>query len=155
MGDNIWNKETENRLTSKIYKQLTEFSFKKNCVIQTLRHVGLFATLDWSTPGFAVLHYLLEFAQLMSIESVMPSNHLILCHPFSSCPQCFPASGSFPMSWLFTSGGESIGASACVLLMHIQGWFPLGLTDLISLESKGLPGVFSNTTVQKHQLLGT
>ena len=72
--------------------------------------------------------------------------------PFSSCPQSFPASGSFPMRWLFTSGSQSIGAlaSASVLPMNIQGWFPLGLTGLISLLSKGLSRVFS-TTVRKHQ----
>ena len=66
----------------------------------------------------------------MAIESVMPSNHLILCRLFSFCLQSFPASGSFPMSWLFTSGGQSIGASASatVLAMNIQGSFPLGLT---------------------------
>ena len=77
--------------------------------------------------------------------------------PFSSCLQFFPASGSFPMSQLFTSGGQNIGASASasVLPMNIQGWFPLGLTGLISLQSKGLPRVFSNTTVQKHQSFGT
>ena len=61
--------------------------------------------------------------------------------PFSSCPQSFPASGSFPMSRLFTSGGQSIGASASVLPMNIQGWFPLRLTGLISLLSKGLSSV--------------
>ena len=72
--------------------------------------------------------------------------------PFSSCLQSFPASGSFPM--FFTSGGQTIGASASVLPMNIQDWFPLGLTDLISLQSKGLSRVFSNTTVQKHQFFG-
>ena len=74
--------------------------------------------------------------------------------PFSSCPQSFPASGSFPMSQLFTIGWQSIGASASALVlpMNIQDWFPLGLTGLISLQSKGLSKVFSNTTVQKHQL---
>ena len=73
--------------------------------------------------------------------------------PFSSCPQSFSASGSFPVSQLFTSGGKSIGASASasVLPMNIQGWFPLGLTGLISLLSIGLLRVFSNTTVWKHQ----
>ena len=73
--------------------------------------------------------------------------------PFSSCLQSFPASGSFPMSQLFSSGGLSIrvSASASVLPMNIQGWFPLGLTGLISLLSKGLSRIFSNTTVQKHQ----
>ena len=71
--------------------------------------------------------------------------------PFSSCLRSFPPSGSFPMSWLFVSGGRSIGASASVLPMNIQDWFPLGLTGLISLLSKGLSRGFSNTTVQKHQ----
>ena len=87
------------------------------------------------------------------------------CHPttlssvvsFSSCPQSFPASGSFTMSQLFASGGQSIGASASasVLPMNIQGQFPLGLTSLIFLQSKGLSRVFSNTTVQKHQFFST
>ena len=74
--------------------------------------------------------------------------------PFSSCPQSFPASGSFLMSRLFASGGQSIraSASASVLPMNIQGWFPLGLTGLLSLQSKGLSRVFS--TVQKHQFFG-
>ena len=73
--------------------------------------------------------------------------------PFSSCLQSFPASGSFPMSWIFESDGQSIGASASasVLPMNSQGWFPLGLTGLISLLSKGLWIVFSSTTVQRHQ----
>ena len=77
--------------------------------------------------------------------------------PFSSCPQSFPASGSFPMSQLFASGGQSIevSASASVLPMNIQGWFPLGWTGWISLQSKGLSKIFSNTTVQKHQFFGT
>ena len=77
--------------------------------------------------------------------------------PFSSCPQSLPAPGSFPMSQLFTWGGQSIGvsASASVLPMNIQGWFPLGWTGWISLQSKGLSRVFSNTTLQKHQIFGT
>ena len=76
--------------------------------------------------------------------------------PFSSHIQSFPASGSFPMSQLFTSGGQSIGAwaSASVLSMNIQDWFPLGWAGWISLQSKGLSRVFSNTTVQKHQFFG-
>ena len=76
--------------------------------------------------------------------------------PFSSYPQSFPASGSFPMNWLFVSGGQSIGASASasVLPMNIQGWFPWGLTSLISLLSKGLSSIFSNITDQKHQFFG-
>ena len=75
--------------------------------------------------------------------------------PFSSCPQSFPASGSFPMSRLFTSGGQSIGTSASELPMSIQGWFPLELTGLISLPSQGRSRVFSSTTIQKHQFFGT
>ena len=75
--------------------------------------------------------------------------------PYSSCPQSFPASGSFPMSRLFASGGQSIGASASVLPMNIQSWFPLGLTSLISLLSKGLSRVFSSTTFQKRQFFST
>ena len=76
--------------------------------------------------------------------------------PFS-CLQSFPASGSFPLSQLFTSGGQSTGASASeiVLPMNIQGWFHLGLTGLISLPSKGLSRVFSRTTIQKHEFFGT
>ena len=76
--------------------------------------------------------------------------------PFSSCLQSFPESGSFPGSLFFASGGQSIGASpsASVLPMNIQDWFPSGLTGLISLQSKGLSRVFSNTTVQKHQFFG-
>ena len=76
---------------------------------------------------------------------------------FSSCLQFFPASESFLMSQIFTSGGQSIGASASasVLPMNIQDWFPLGWAGLISLQSKGLSRVFSNNTVQKHQFFGT
>ena len=75
--------------------------------------------------------------------------------PFCSCLQSFPASGSFPVSQLFTSGGQIIGALASVLPMNIQDWFPLGWTGLISLQSKGLSRVFSNTTVQMHQFFGS
>ena len=77
--------------------------------------------------------------------------------PFSSFPQSFPASESFPMSQFFTSGGQSIGVSApaSVLSMIIQDWFPLGWTGWISLQSKGLSRIFSNTTIQKHQFFGT
>ena len=73
--------------------------------------------------------------------------------PFSSCLQSFLASGSFPMSWLFTSGGQSIRTSASVFPMNIRSWFPLGWTGLISLQSKGLSRVFSSTPVWKHQWL--
>ena len=96
---------------------------------------------------FTIPHSLLK---LISIESILPSNHLILCHPLFLLPST-SASASFPMSWLFASDDQSIRASASVLPMYIQGLFPLGLTDLISLQSKGLLRAFSNTTIQKHQ----
>ena len=86
-----------------------------------------------------------SLAKLMSMESVMPSNHFILCRPLLLLPSVFPSIRSFLMSWLFTSGGQSIKASASVLLMNNQDWFPLGLTGLISLQSKGISRVFSNT----------
>ena len=75
-------------------------------------------------------------------------------NPFSSCPQSFPASGTFPVSRLFASGGQSIGASALVLPMNIRDWFPFGLTSLISLQFQGLSRVFSSTTAQMHQFFG-
>ena len=109
--------------------------------------------MGWSTPGFPVSPSLLELAQTHVHWVSDAISHLILCCPFSSCPQSFPASGSFPRSRLFASGSQSIGASASVsvLPMNSQGWFPLGLTGLISLLSKGLSRVFSNTTIQNHQ----
>ena len=92
----------------------------------------------------------------MFIESAMPSNHLILCHPLLLPPSSFPASGSFLMSQFFTSGGQSIGVSdsASVLQMNIQDWCPLGWTGLISLQSND-SRVFSNTNLQKHQFFGS
>ena len=95
--------------------------------------------------------------KLMCIESVMPSSHLILCHPLLLLPSTPPASESFPMSQLFAWGALSIGVStsASVLPMNTQEWSPLGWTGWISLQTKGLSGVFSNTTVQKHQFFGT
>ena len=105
-----------------------------------------------SMPGLPVHHQLPEFTQTQR-----PSSQW--CHPaisssvvpFSSCLRSFPASGSFFRSQFFASGGRSIGASASVLPINIQDWFPLGWTGWISLLSKRLSRVFSNTTVQKHQ----
>ena len=126
-------------------------------VVQSLSHVQLFAT-PWTaharlpcpspTPG--------------ACSNSCPSSQW--CHPTisssvicCSCLQSCPASGSFPVSQFFASGGQSIGvlASASVLPVNIQGWFPLGWTGFISLQSKGLSRVFSNTTVQKHQFFST
>ena len=119
--------------------------------VQSFSHLQLFTT-PWTAAWQASLSItsFWSLLNLMSIESVMPSNHLIL-----SCPQSFPASGIFPVSQFFASGSQSIGASASVLPMNSQGWFSLGLTGLISLQSKGLSRVFSNTIVQKHQFFGT
>ena len=187
--------------------------FKNFCSVQSLSHVQLFAT-PWTAACQTSLSITNSWSLLkfMSIESVVASNHLILCHhllllpsvfpsissvqfscsfvsnsrlpcpsptprpysnwcpssrwchptvsssviPFSSCHQSFPESGSFQRSQFFTSGGQSIGvsASASVLPMNIQDWLPLRWTGWISLQSKGLSRVFSNTTVQKHQFFG-
>ena len=112
--------------------------------------------MDCSMPGLLVQHQLLELAQTHVHwvgDAIQPSHPVI---PFSSCPQSFPASGSLPMSQLFASGGQSSGvsASASVLPMNIQDWFPLEWTGWISLQYKGLSRVFSNTIVQKHQFFG-
>ena len=112
-------------------------------------------SMSCSKPGFPVLRYLPEFAQALVHwvdDAFQPSHPLVLSlSSFPSCPQSFPASGSFPMSWLFTSGGQSIGTSASALPMNSQDWFYLGLTGLISLLFKGLSRVFLCTTIQKHQ----
>ena len=120
--------------------------------------VWLFATL-WTAARQASLSMTNSWSllKLMPIELVMPSNHFILRHPLLFPPSIFPTSGSFQMSHLFTSGGQSIGVSASisVLPMNIQDWSPLGWTGWISLQSKGLSRVSSNTTVQKHQFFST
>ena len=123
--------------------------------VESLSHVQLFAT-PWTAAHQASLSFTTSksLLKLRSIKLVMPCNHLMLCHPFLLYPQSFPVSGSFPMSQLFTSGSQSIGALALVLPMYVHGWFPLGLTGWISLQSRGLSRVFSNTTVQKHQFFG-
>ena len=104
-------------------------------VVQSLSHVWLFATSWTSMPDFPVLHYLPEFVQTRVHwvdDAIQPYHPSVI--PFSSCPQSFPASESFPKSWLFASGGQSIGASASasVLPMNNQDWFSLGVTDLLS-----------------------
>ena len=117
-------------------------------IIQSLSHVQLFVTA-WTAaiqapPSFTISQSLFQF---MPIELMMLSNCLIPCLLLLLCLQSFPASGSFPMSQLFASCGQSIGASAStsILPANIQGWFPLGLTGLISLLSKGLSRVNSIT----------
>ena len=125
--------------------------------VQLLSHVWLFA-ISWTTAREAPLSITKSqcLLKLMSISLVMPSKHLILCCSFSSCFQPFPTLRSFPVSQFFTSRGQNIGVSvsASVLPVNIQDWCPLGWTGLISLQSKGLSRVFSNTTIQKHQFFG-
>ena len=162
---------------------------KSSSSVQSLSRVRLCNTMNCSTPGFHVLHYLLSSVQISSSvvsDSLRPhepqharppcpsstprvhSNSRPLswwCHsaisssviPFFSCPQSLPASESFPMSQLFTWGGQSTGVSALasVLPKNTQDWSPLEWTGWISLQSKGPSRVFSNTTVQKHQFFGT
>ena len=124
--------------------------------VQPLSHVRLLVT-PWTAICQVSLSFIISLSLLksISIELVMLTISSSAA-PFSFCLQCFLASGSFPMSWFFASGGQSIGvsASASVLPVRIQGWFPLGLTGLISMQSKGLSRVLSRTTLQKHQFFG-
>ena len=139
----------------------SSFSGRKNYMItlfssvQSLDRVRLCGLMDCSTSGFPVHQQLAELTE----------THVHWCHPtisssvipFSSHLQSFPAARSFPMSQSFTWGGQNIEASvlASVLPMNTQDWSPLGWTDWISLQSKGLSRVFSNTTIQKHQFFST
>ena len=127
------------------------------CCSVAKSHLTLHDPMDCSTPGHPVPHHVPEFAlvHVHCISGAIQPSHPLL--PSSPSPQSFPASRSFPVSRLFASNDQSIGASAsvCVLPMSIQGCFPLGFTGLISLQSKGLTRVFSNTTVRKHQFFST
>ena len=121
--------------------------------VQSLSRVWPFAT-PWTAACQAFLSIINTWSKLLSIELVMPSNHLILCHPLILLPSIFPSNRVFsnesvlhirwPRFWSFST--------ASVFPMNIQSWFPLGWTRWISLESKGLSRVFSNTTIKKHQL---
>ena len=126
-------------------------------VVQLVSHDQLFAT-SWTAAHQASLSFnSWTLLKLMSVESVMPSNHLILCGPLLLLPSIFPSIRVFSNESLFSSGGQSFGVSAStsVLAMNIQDWFPLGLTATISLQSKGLSRVFSNTIAQKHHFYST
>ena len=112
--------------------------------------------MNRSTPGILSITISRSSLKLMSIESVMPSSHLILCRPFLLLLPSPPSIRVFPMSQLFSWGGQSTGVSALasVLPKNTQGWSPSEWTGWISLQSKGLSRVFSNTTVQKHEFFG-
>ena len=135
-------------------------------VVQSLSCVWLWP-MDSNMPGFTVLHHLLELVQThihfkTAISSICYINMSQWYHPtilysvvpFSSCLQCFPASVFYLISQLFTASGQSIGASASVLPMNIQDWFPLEVTGLIFLHFKGLSRDFSNTTIKRHWFFG-
>ena len=147
MGEDICNDWSVKGLIPKLYKKFTQLNIRNKLLVVQLSHIWLL-----EIPGTAACP---------SLSPEVCSNSCPLsqwCHaiisssviPFS-CPQSFPALGSFPMSWLFASGGQSIETLASVLSMNIHGWFPLGLTGLIFLQSKGLLRMLSSTTIQKHQ----
>ena len=118
-------------------------------LVPSLRHVWLFVT-PWTEVCQASLSFTISdsLLKLMAIESVMPSNHLILCCPL------LPSS-IFPSIRVLFGQSNGISASASVLPVNIQGWFPLGVTGLVTLQTKRLSGVFSSATVQKHQVFNT
>ena len=143
-----------------------QFLWKKNVIqsarilyvcVQSLSHVWLCNPMNCSTPGLPVHHQLPESTQTRPLSHWCHSTILSSVVPFSSCPRPFPASGSFPMSQFFAPGSQRIGvsASASVLPMNTQDWSPLGWTGWISLQSKELSRVFSNTIVQKHHFFRT
>ena len=122
-----------------------------HCSVQSLSRVRLWDPMNCSTPGLPVHHQLQELTQthVHRVSDAISSSVV----PFSPCPQSLPASESFPVSQLFTWGGQSTGISALASFLpkNTQDWYPLEWTGWISLQSKGLSRVFSNTTVQKHQ----
>ena len=140
-------------LRCKLISIIFQFSW-----VQLLGHVQLFAT-PWIAAHQASLSITNSRSslRLMSIESVMPSSHLILGHPLLFLPSIFPNIRVFQMSQLFASGGQNIqvSASASVLPMNTQDWSAFGWTDWISLQSKGLSRVLSKATVQKHEFFST
>ena len=144
-------KEDKGQLFTLIHK--TWYQILK-VTVQLLSCVQLFV-ISWSV-ACQLLCLLLSPGVCSNSCPLSPWCYLtILCHPLL-LPYSFPTSGYFPVSWLFSSGGQSIGASASasVLTVNIQGWFPLRLTSLISLQSRGFWGVFSSTTSRKHQFFG-
>ena len=129
--------------------QFSSIQFSRSVISDSLRPHGLQNTRPPCpiTNSWSLL-------KLMSIDSVMPSNHLILCCPLLLLPSIFHSIRVFSNKSVLHVRCQSIGVSVSVLPMNIQDWFPLGWTSWISLQSKGLSRVFSNTTVQKHQFFG-
>ena len=126
--------------------------------VQSLSRIRLFA-IPWIAARQASLSIINSWStlRLMSIESVMPFSHLIICHPLLLLPPIPPSVRVFPMSQVFAWGGQSTGVSALLTFLpkKSQGWSPSEWTGWTSLQSKGLSRVFSNTTLQKHQFFST
>ena len=139
-------------LVFQILKFLFSASWYMFSSVQSLSHVQLFV-IPWTAACQVSMSITNSWSllKLISINSVMPSNHVILCCPLLFLPSIFPSIRFFSNESVLHISGQSIGASASVLPTNIHDWFPLGLTGWISLQSKGLSRVFSNTTVQKHQ----
>ena len=149
--NNIYNTWYKDKFNILIFQDLW-------CCLVTKSCLTLCDLVDCRTPGFIVFHYLPEFAQnSYSLSWWCYLTILSSVTAISFCLQSFPVSGSFPINWLFASGGQSIGVSvsASSISTKMQGWFPVGLTGLSSLQSKGLSRVFSNITVRKHQFFST
>ena len=154
---NLYLKTGERKLETVILRRPIDWLNDQFSSVQLLSHFWLFLT-PWTAAHQASLSKPTPGAYSNSCPLSWWCHPIISSSvsPFSSCLQSFPASGSFPMSQFFTSCGQSIRVSALasVLPMNIQGWFPLGWTCWISLQSKRLSWVFSNTTAQKHQFFG-
>ena len=154
----LWVLEVSLMLFTSHFPTHNSFLWTLSCCCSVLQWcLTLCDPMDCRMPGFPVLHYLLHFAPThvhWVSDAIQPSHPLL---PLSPPALNISQHQSFPMSWLFTSGGQSTGtsASASVLPINIQGWFPLGLTGLISFLFKGLSRVFSNTAILRHQFLGT
>ena len=148
----IFGIKNNNKCIYKTEKQFDRYR-KQICHLQFTSLAQSCSTLpdpmDWSMPSFPVHRHSRSLFRLMSFESVMPSNHLILCRPLLLLPSIFQHQGLF--QWV----SSSHEVAKLWSYMNIQDWFPLGLTGLISSKSKGLSRVFSNSTVQKHQFFGT
>ena len=157
----IWATDSSTSCFRWLYRTFLSFVAKNIVVAQSLTCVWLFVTPFTAAHQVSLFFTISQSMLILTpIESVIPSNHLILLPPslfalnLSQHQGLFQWVRSFPMSQLFASGDHSIGASASVLPMNIQDWLPLGFTGWISLQSKGLSSVFSNTTVQKHRFFG-
>ena len=134
---------------------ISSFNFRTLSPVQSLSRVRLFVT-PWTAAPQASLSITSSWSllKLMSIESVMPSNHRILCHPLFFLPSIFPSIRVFSSELVLCIRWPKYWSFSFSLPMNIQDWFPLGLTGLISLQSKGLSRVFSNTTAPKHWFFG-